>query len=73
MTPVEPKCSLRACRHFLGVLPDDPEKTQPLILICKAFPEAPGIPNEIAYGDNKHKKPYPGDNGILYKRREAGE
>jgi len=32
---------------------------------CKAFPD--GIPDEIAYGDNKHTEPYPGDNGIQYE------
>lgn len=34
---------------------------------CKAFPEPPGIPREIARGDNHHLEPWPGDNGIRYE------
>jgi hypothetical protein len=44
--------------------PDGTEATE--FVYCKAFPD--GIPSEIAYGDNKHLKPYPGDNGIQYKK-----
>jgi len=31
---------------------------------CAAFPK--GIPREILSGENTHKKPYPGDNGIMF-------
>lgn len=31
---------------------------------CEAFPE--GMPNEIFWGKNLHKEPYPGDRGILF-------
>jgi len=34
--------------------------------VCAAFPD--GIPNEIAYGKNKHAKPFPGDHGIQYEK-----
>jgi hypothetical protein len=35
---------------------------------CKAFPER--IPDNIFLGKNDHKKSYPGDHGIIYKKRE---
>lgn len=34
-------------------------------LTCEAFPT--GVPEEIAFGDVVHDKPYPGDNGIQYE------
>lgn len=33
---------------------------------CAAFPKADSIPLEIWTGDNKHKKPFPGDHGIQF-------
>lgn len=60
----EPKCWTRKCKHYLGVIqPDGTEMTE--TNYCKAFPES--IPNEIAYGDNDHTKPFPGDNGIQFE------
>ena len=38
---------------------------------CVAFPD--GIPYEIWIGDNKHTKPYPGDNGIQFERYKLKE
>lgn len=35
---------------------------------CKAFPDKSGIPNEILVGENDHKKPFQGDNGIQYEK-----
>ena len=63
----EPKCWTRKCRHYLGVIqPDGTEMTE--TNNCEAFPE--GIPNEIAYGDNDHTKPFPGDNGIQFEEEK---
>jgi len=60
----EPKCFIRKCKHYLGVIqPDGTEMTE--TNYCEAFPE--NIPNEIAYGNNSHTKPFPGDNGIQFE------
>ncbi len=65
---MEPQCSIRKCKHFQGVSDDDEPNQVPT---CAAFPK--GIPDEIAYGNNKHLKPYPGDGGIQLSvgRRES--
>ena len=51
-----PVCSF--CRH----LNNRPGR------VCKAFPN--GIPMEIWLGNHKHKRSFPGDNGIRFERRE---
>ena len=35
---------------------------------CSAFPDR--IPNEIFWGKNLHKEPYPGDHGILFDQED---
>ena len=35
---------------------------------CRAFPD--GIPMPIWKGQNKHRDPYPGDNGIVFELDE---
>ena len=60
----EPQCSKRRCKHFIGVKNDGDESTERPV--CKAFPE--GIPFVIAYEDNLHIEPYPGDGGIQYEQ-----
>lgn len=46
-----PECFERKCKYYLGI--DQPDGTElserP---ICPAFPD--GIPDEIAYGEDKH-------------------
>ena len=68
MALAEPTCWTRKCKHFQGVGgPDDTEVGE--YVYCKAFPD--GIPGEIAYGNNKHEKPLPGQgNEIVYERKE---
>lgn len=67
MSVIEPRCYSRSCKHFVGAQAvSGVKKTDHCILKCKAFPE--GIPESIAYGDNKHTQPVEGDNGIQYER-----
>lgn len=62
----EPRCFARQCKHFLGANDVGQEVKQ--LVVCKAFPG--GIPDEIAYGDNLHLTPVPGDGGIQYEKIE---
>ena len=61
---VEPNCNKRNCVHFIGVEQTDEEEATERV-VCSAFPD--GIPDEIAYEDNPHTTPFPGDNGIMYE------
>jgi len=65
----EPKCFTRNCVHFEGVKSDSEEDESGQRCVCAAFPD--GIPDEIAYGDNLHLTPFPGDNGITFKAGDA--
>jgi len=38
---------------------------------CEAFPN--GVPDEILTNEHDHRKAYPGDNGIRFKRLEKSE
>jgi len=61
-----PNCHKRKCKHFIGArwLGDSEESE---VVYCKAFPN--GIPGEIAYALNLHKKPLPNQgNDIVYER-----
>lgn len=49
----EPNCFTRNCTHFRGVIqPDGTELTERPC--CAAYPN--GIPDDIAYGKDKHLK-----------------
>ena len=62
-----PRCYERECKFFTGVIqPDGTELTE--TVACSAFPA--GIPEEIAYGDNLHLEPFPGDNGVQFEKGE---
>ncbi len=67
MQLTEPRCSERRCLHIVGIkVISDMHHVN----VCKAFPDGDGIPFEIAYGDNKHTEPFPGDHGIQYEREQ---
>lgn len=60
----DPKCFSRRCKHFLGVSSEENEEDQKVI--CEAFRE--GIPDQIAYGSDKHMKPLANQtNEIVYE------
>ena len=61
---IEPECSKRRCKHFLGVKWLNEEEGSEVV-ICAAFPS--GIPEEIAYGRNLHFTEVTGDRGIRFK------
>jgi len=63
---LEPECRKRRCKHYLGVKNDsEPFDESKERNYCEAFPD--GIPEEIAYGDNLHLTPFPGDHGIQFE------
>ena len=60
-----PECYKRGCKHYQGIKNDGEELTERPY--CKAFPD--GIPNEIAYGDDKHLKVRPVQkNKIIFEK-----
>ena len=61
---LEPRCSVRKCKHLLGTKSEGVEENERPI--CAAFPD--GIPREIAYGPELHLEPFEGDHGIQYER-----
>ena len=57
-----PTCFTRNCKFYLGVKQNNEDEATERNY-CKAFPDM--IPYEIAYGDNKHNKPFPGQNNNI--------
>jgi len=70
MALLEPNCNKRKCKYYIGV-GGEGEGEENEVNICEAFPN--GIPDEIAYGDNDHTKPFKGDNGIRYEKESEKE
>jgi len=55
----------RWCKHKNPLTRENPDIPGALLPTCDAFPD--GIPIEIQLNRHKHRKPYPGDNGILFE------
>ena len=55
-----PKIACANCKRFRGK-----PATWPT---CEAFPD--GIPEEIAYGENQHREPFPGDHGFQWEAKD---
>jgi hypothetical protein len=51
------------CRHYQGNRWDDELRAH--VGVCAAYPDE--IPLPIWNGDNLHREPYPGDNGIRFE------
>jgi hypothetical protein len=64
MQVIPASCADRKCKYYQGyaLIKGIP------VNVCTAFPD--GIPDAIAYGDNKHLKSILGDNGIVYQRNK---
>lgn len=64
-----PKCKKRNCRYFIGVVEDQENRQK---VLCRAFLH--GIPDEIAYGNNKHCLPLKSQsNHLVYEKKETKE
>jgi hypothetical protein len=61
-----PICYERKCKHYLGIAqPDGTELSERPV--CEAFPDQ--IPDEIAYGKNKHLTVHPDQaNDIVFEK-----
>jgi hypothetical protein len=64
----EPICSIRGCRHLIGVIGTEMKGQYP---VCAAFPDGRGIPEEILDGTNDHSAPLPKQkNAIVFEKGE---
>lgn len=64
----EPQCSLRRCKHFVGVKQDEDGEASERV-VCAAFPDR--IPDEISYGANLHLTPLPDQGNTIVFEAEA--
>jgi hypothetical protein len=60
-----------SCQHF-NMETAEPPNADPMLcdagrLTCTAFPDWPGIPDEILFNEFNHNRPHPGDHGIQRK------
>ncbi|WP_406278311.1 hypothetical protein [Embleya sp. NBC_00896] len=61
-----------ACAHFRQRVNGDSRTTADrYIAYCSAFSEA--IPRSISPGGYDHRRPYPGDNGIMFEMKDGKE
>jgi len=66
----QPKCSIRDCKHFSGIKQPDGTEEGGEFVYCPAFPD--GIPDDIAYGEDKHTEVHKDQVGTLTYEPAAG-
>lgn len=72
MNMIAPNCFQRKCKHFLGIYSPDEKSELGQVPNCAAFPK--GIPDEIAYGSDKHLVKGSGqENDIVYEKSTEPE
>jgi hypothetical protein len=59
---MEPVCM--NCEHYLK---HPQAKGDAVAVFCAAFPDGEGIPPAILDGENGHRRPVAGDNGLRFK------
>ncbi|MEU9999208.1 hypothetical protein [Streptomyces sp. NPDC050848] len=61
-----------ACKHLQRRRNTESRTTADrYIMYCAAFPES--IPGDIAPGGFDHRRPYPGDGGVLFELKDGKE
>jgi len=61
----EPNCYIRKCKYWYGFVKT---KDSRIITVCLVFPK--GIPDDIAYGEDKHEKVIDGQVGNFVYEKE---
>ncbi|MGW6566423.1 hypothetical protein [Streptomyces sp. NPDC054975] len=61
-----------ACKHLQRHRnPDSRTTADRYVISCAAFPR--GIPADISPGGFDHRRPYPGDGGVLFELKDGKE